>query len=318
MTWKGVDFFPHNLRIPFTRYMWTFLIASVVLNLLGIAIVATRGINFSIDFTGGTLMEVKSKSGVFDLTELRSKLGDIGIGTPQIQAFGDGTEVMIRIQQQEGGDEAQAAAVAKVRAAIGAGVEERRTESAGPTISGEITRTAIIAVLVSMLGIAAYVWFRFEWQFAVGATLSLIHDVLMTLGFFALTGLEFDNNCIAALLTIVGYSINDSVVVYDRVRENLRKYKKMPFTELLDKSISETLSRTALTAGGVILALLALLFFGGDVIRSFIAAMLFGVIIGTYSSIFVASTALLMFGVKRDWSGTGSGEPAKGAPAGTS
>lgn len=310
MVWKGVDFFPHNLRIPFTRYMWMFLMGSLVLNLLAIGIVATRGLNFSIDFTGGTLMEITTKDGAADLAELRSKLGNIGIGTPQIQAFGDGTGIMIRIQQQEGGDKAQVEAVSKVKAVLGDGVEYRRTESAGPTVSGEIARTGVIAVLVSMLGIAAYVWFRFEWQFAVGATLSLIHDVLMTLGFFAVTGLEFDNNCIAALLTIVGYSINDSVVVYDRVRENLRKYKKMAIAELLDRSINETLSRTVLTAGGVILALLALLSFGGEVIRSFITAMLFGVITGTYSSIFVASTALLMIGVKRDWSGTGGGAEA--------
>ena len=182
-------------------------------------------------------------------------------------------------------------------------------------MSSEITRTAFYSVGAALLAISAYVWFRFEWQFAVGASLALLHDVLMTVGLFAITRLEFDNNCIAALLTIVGYSINDTVVVSDRIRENLRKFKKMALPDLIDLSINTTLARTVLTAGTVILALLALLFFGGSVIRSFVLAMLFGIVTGTYSSIFIASPVLEWLGVKRDWSGA-AGKPA--ANAGTS
>jgi preprotein translocase subunit SecF len=302
MTWRGVDFFPHNWNFPFTRFMWTAVIGSLVLNLLSLGLAFTKGINFSIDFTGGTLMEVASKSGPLDLGTLRSKLDGLGIGAPQVQAVGDGTSVLVRLAQQPGGDPAQQAAVATVKTALGDAVEYRRVDSVGPTISGEITQTALVAVLISLLAIAAYVWFRFEWQFAVGAAIALIHDVLMTIGLFALTGLEFDNNCIAALLTIVGYSINDTVVVSDRIRENLRKFKKMPLNQLIDQSLSETMSRTVLTAGTVLIALLALLFFGGEVIRSFVIAMVFGICVGTYSSIFIASPVLLLFGVKRDWS----------------
>jgi preprotein translocase subunit SecF len=307
MTWKGLDFFPHDLKFPFTRYMWLAVIGSLALNFLALGLAFTKGINFSIDFTGGTLMEIKSKTGPMELGSLRAKLEALGVGTPQVQAIGDGTSVLVRLPRHAGGDAEQQAAVKAVQTALGTDVTYERTDSVGPTVSGEITQTALIAVLVSLFAIAAYVWFRFEWQFALGAGFALIHDVLMTVGLFSLTGLEFDNNCIAALLTIVGYSINDTVVVSDRIRENLRKYKKMPLNNLIDASINETLSRTVLTAGTVIIALLALLFFGGEVIRSFVIAMLFGIVTGTYSSIFIASPVLLLFGVKRDWSGTAKG-----------
>jgi preprotein translocase subunit SecF len=314
MTWRGVRFFPHNLNFNFTRYMWLAIFGSLALNLLALGLAFSKGINFSIDFTGGTTLELASKSGAVDVAALREKLSALGIGTPQVQSIGeDGRGVIVRLPQQPGGDAAQQAAVASVQKALGDTVEYRRTESVGPTISGEITQTAIWAVVVSLLCIAAYVWFRFEWQFAVGAALALVHDVLMTVGLFSLTGLEFDNNCIAALLTIVGYSINDTVVVSDRIRENLRKFKKMPLAELIDLSLNETLSRTFLTAGTVFISLLALLFFGGEVIRSFILAMVFGVLVGTYSSIFIASPMLLLFGVKRDW--TGGAAPVKAAAA---
>ena len=314
MTWRGIDFFPHDLKFPFSKWMPYCVIGSLLLNLLSVGLAVTRGINFSIDFKGGSLVEVHNKTGVADVGALRAQLGALGIGSPQIQALDDGTNVLIRVEQQPGGDKAQTAAIEKVKAALGDSVEYRRNESVGPTVSGEITRTAFYAVAASLVAISAYVWFRFEWQFALGASLALIHDVLMTVGLFALTQLEFDNNCIAALLTIVGYSINDTVVVSDRIRENLRKYKKMLLPELIDLSINITLSRTVLTAGTVILALLALLFFGGTVIRSFVIAMLFGIFTGTYSSIFIASPVLEWLGVKRDWSGT----KATGGNAGTS
>ena len=315
MIWRGIDFFPHDLKFPFSKWMPVAVVGSLVLNVASIALAVMLGINFSIDFKGGTLIEIHNKAGVADVGALRAQIGALGLGSPQIQAFDDGTNVLIRLEQQPGGDTAQSVGVDKVKAALGDTVEYRRVETVGPTVSGEITRTAFYAVGASLIAISAYVWFRFEWQFALGASLALMHDVLMTVGLFAITRLEFDNNCIAALLTIVGYSINDTVVVSDRIRENLRKFKKMALPDLIDLSINTTLARTVLTAGTVILALLALLFFGGSVIRSFVLAMLFGIVTGTYSSIFIASPVLEWLGVKRDWSGA-AGKPA--ANAGTS
>ena len=312
MIWRGIDFFPHDLKFPFSKWMPVAVVGSLVLNVASLALAVMLGINFSIDFKGGTLIEIHNKAGVADVGALRAQIGALGLGSPQIQAFDDGTNVLIRLEQQPGGDTAQSVGVDKVKAALGDTVEYRRVETVGPTVSGEITRTAFYAVVASLIAISAYVWFRFEWQFALGASLALMHDVLMTVGLFAITRLEFDNNCIAALLTIVGYSINDTVVVSDRIRENLRKYKKMPLPELIDLSVNTTLSRTVLTAGTVIIALLALLMFGGTVIRSFVVAMLFGIITGTYSSIFIASTVLEWLGVKRDWSGA-STKPAGNA-----
>ena len=316
MTWRGIDFFPHNLKFPFSKWMAFAVIGSLLLNVASVGLALTRGINFSIDFKGGTLIEIHNKAGVADVGDLRSRIGALGLGAAQIQSLDDGTNALIRLELQPGGDKAQVAAVDKVKALLGDTVEYRRIDAAGPTVSSEITKTAFYAVLASLLAISAYVWFRFEWQFALGASLALIHDVLMTVGVFALTQLEFDNNCIAALLTIVGYSINDTVVVSDRIRENLRKYKKMLLPDLIDQSINETLSRTVLTAGTVIIALLALLFFGGSVIRSFVLAMLFGIITGTYSSIFIASPVLEWLGVKRDWSGNKPAVSAGTAPKG--
>ena len=303
MTWRGSDFFPHDLKFPFSKWMAFCVIGSLILNLLSVGLAVTRGINFSIDFKGGTLIEIHNKAGAVDVGSLRDKIRALGLGEPQIQSLDDGSNSMIRLEQQPGGDKAQAAGVEKVKAALGDGVEYRRIETVGPTVSSEITKTAFYAVAASLVAISAYVWFRFEWQFALGASLALVHDVLMTVGLFALTQLEFDNNCIAALLTIVGYSINDTVVVSDRIRENLRKFKKLALPDLIDGSINQTLSRTVLTAGTVILVLIAFVLLGGSVTRSFVIAMLFGIFTGTYSSIFIASPVLEWLGVKRDWSG---------------
>ena len=311
----GHDFFPHNLKIPFSKWAAIAVIGSIVLNVTSIGLAMTRGINFSIDFKGGTLIEVHNKAGAANIGDLRSKIGALGLGSPQIVSLDDGSNVLIRLEEQQGGDKAQEAAVEKLKASLGDTVEYRRVETVGPTVSGEITTTALEAVGAAVLAISAYIWFRFEWQFAIGASLALIHDVLMTIGVFSLTQLEFDNNCIAALLTVVGYSINETVVVSDRIRENLRKFKKMPLPELIDMSINTTLSRTVLTAGTVILALLALLIFGGSVIRSFVLAMLFGVLTGTYSSMFIGSTVLKWLGVKRDWSGAKAATPIPGTAA---
>jgi preprotein translocase SecF subunit len=234
----------------------------------------------------------------------------LNLGEVQVQEVTDftgDTTVLIRIQQQPGGDEAQQEVITKVRQAFGGGVEFRRIEVVGPRVSGELAYNGTIALLVTLIAIMIYVWFRFEWQFSVGAIVATLHDVLMTLGFFVVAQLDFNLASIAAILTIVGYSLNDTVVVYDRVRENLRKYKKMSISEILDRSVNETLARTSITGLTTLLALLALFFFGGQVIRGFVAAMIFGVVIGTYSSIFIAAPILIFFKLRPGEKEVGTG-----------
>jgi preprotein translocase SecF subunit len=231
---------------------------------------------------------------------MREKLNALGIGSVQIQSFGNDTDVLIRVEQQPGGEADQQVAMKKVIDALGPEYTQRRIEVVGPAVSSELRRTGIIAVFASILAIIVYVWFRFEWQFAAGTVVALLHDVLVTVGVFSLLWLEFALSIVAALLTILGYSVNDSVVVSDRIRENLRKYKRMDLTELLNISINETLSRTILTGMTAIAGILALLIFGGEVIRNFSFAMLFGIIIGTYSSVFIAAPLLGYLGVRRE------------------
>jgi preprotein translocase subunit SecF len=309
---KGFDFFPHDLRLPFMRYKGVCLALSVVAMLLSLALVWQRGFNYGVDFTGGSMLEVQSKKGPADIGKLRDTLGRLGIGTPQIQGFGTPAGVLIRIEQQKGGEAAQQEALGKVRAALAKQYDERRYETVGPAVSSELRWTGFMAVAAGLLAIVGYVWLRFEWQFALGAIVALTHDVLLTAGVFSLLQLEFDLSIVAALLTILGYSVNDTVVVSDRIRENLRRYKRMALDELLNQSINETLSRTILTGCTAIAVLIALLAFGGEVIRNFNLAMLLGVVIGTYSSIFIAAPLLGYLGVRRDWS---SAAPSKVARA---
>jgi preprotein translocase subunit SecF len=298
---RGFDFFPHDLRLPFMRYKGLALALSLIAMALSLAVIWTRGFNYGVDFTGGTVIEVQSKTGPADIAQLRSKLGQLGIGNVQIQSFGNPTDVLIRVEQQKGGEAEQNAAMAKVTEALGSQYEQRRFESVGPAVSSELRWTGFMAVIAGLVAIVAYVWLRFEWQFAVGAIVALSHDVLLVAGIFSLLQLEFDLSIVAALLTILGYSVNDTVVVSDRIRENLRKYKRMELDALLDLSINETLSRTILTGCTAIAVLLALYVLGGEVIRNFNLAMLLGVIIGTYSSIFIGAPLLGYLGVKRDW-----------------
>lgn len=297
---KGFDFFPHGTRINFMRFKALCLALSIAAMAVSLALVAIKGLNFGVDFIGGSLIEVRHNAGPADLAVMRDKLGGLGLGAVQIQNFGTPEDVLIRIEQQPGGEGAQQEALNKVQTALGDGYTQRRTEVVGPAVSSELRTTGIIAVLASLLAIVAYVWFRFEWQFAFGTILALAHDVLVTTGIFSLFSLEFDLAIVAALLTILGYSVNDTVVVSDRIRENLRKYKKMELNELLNLSINETLSRTILTGVTTIAVLIALYIFGGEVIRNFTFAMLFGVVIGTYSSIFVAAPVLDYLGIKRE------------------
>ena len=315
---KGFDFFPHGLQLPFMRYKSLCFWASVVAMVLSLVVIGVRGFNYGVDFKGGTMLEVQSKAGAVDVQALRQKLGGLGLGEVQIQTFGAPTDILIRVEQQTGkdprdGEVKQQEALKKIVAALGDGYTQRRVEVVGPAGSSELRMTGLIAVLCSVLAIIAYVWFRFEWQFAVGAVMALAHDVLLTAGVFSFFQLEFDLSIVAALLTILGYSVNDTVVVADRIRENLRKFKRMGLNELLNLSINETLSRTILTGTTTIMVLIVLYLFGGEVIRNFSFAMLFGVVVGTYSSIFISAPILDYLGVKRDWSDTNA--PSGGAKA---
>jgi preprotein translocase SecF subunit len=286
----------------------TAVIASIVLFL-------TMGLNFGIDFRGGTMIEARTPQAA-DLGVIRAATNALDLGDVAVQEFGDPQDVLIRVETQPGDGNAQMAVVAKVQAAISAavpGVEFRRVEVVGPKVSGELVIEGVLAIGLAVFVVLVYIWLRFEWQFSVGAVVALVHDVILTIGVFSLVQLEFNLSIIAALLTIVGYSLNDTVVVFDRVRENLRRYKKLELKDLLNLSINETLSRTLMTSGTTLIALTALYTFGGEVIRGFTFAMIWGILVGTYSSIAVASVALLWLGVKRDW--TNEGEDGKG-PAG--
>jgi preprotein translocase subunit SecF len=273
---------------------------SALMSILAITLYFTHGLNFGIDFKGGMLIEVQTKAGPADLANMRSTLGGLGLGEVQLQQFGAPNDVLIRIGEQPGGDEAQQAAVNKVRGALGNEVDYRRVEVVGPRVSGELLSYGVIGLMLAILCILIYLWFRFEWQFALGAMIANVHDLVLTVGFMSVTGVDFDLTSIAALLTILGYSLNDTVVIYDRIREMLRRYKKMPMPELLNASVNQTLSRSVITHLTVSLALLSLLLFGGQAIHSFTATMMFGVVlVGTYTSVFIASPILIYLGVGR-------------------
>ena len=314
MMFKGVDFFPHGTRWPIISWRYIFVGLSWALAIASALMLWQRGLNYGVDFKGGTLFEVQVNTGSLDVGPLRDRLNKLGLGDVQVQAAGNkGTEALIRIGQQEGDDKVQVAAGAKVQAALGDGITIRRKEIVGPTVSAELKRTGIYAVIAALCGIFIYVWFRFEWQFAVAGIVALVHDVFITTGIFSLLWYEFDLATVAALLTLAGYSINDTVVVFDRIRENLRKYKKMDMAELLDLSINETFSRTIMTSSVTAVSVLALYLFGTEAIHGFSFAMLFGIIIGTYSSIFVAAPLLLYFGVNRDPSQMAKDKAAAGS-----
>ncbi|RTL73659.1 MAG: protein translocase subunit SecF [Bradyrhizobiaceae bacterium] len=282
---------------------------SAVLSIFAITLYFTHGLNFGIDFKGGTLLEIQEKSGPADLAKLRTDLGKLGLGDVQLQQFGGPQNVLIRIAEQPGGDAAQQAAVQKVRGALGDEVEYRRVEVVGPRVSGELLAYGTLGLMLAIVGILLYLWFRFEWQFALGAMVANVHDIVLTIGFMSITQIDFDLTSIAALLTILGYSLNDTVVIYDRIRELLRRYKKMPMEDLLNQSVNSTLSRSIITHVTVTLALLALLLFGGKAIHSFAATMMFGVVlVGTYTSIFIAAPMLIYLGVGTHRMGI-TGEP---------
>ena len=299
---KPIRFIPDGTHIHFMHHrMWSFPM-SALLVVASIALYMVFDLNFGIDFKGGTLIDIKTAEEVADLADIRAKVNALDLGDVEVQEFGAPDNVLIRVETQEAGEEgaekAQQNVVAKVKETLGNSVEYRRVEVVGPRVSGELASAGTIAVISALFAVLVYIWFRFEWQFALGAVVATTHDVLLTIGIFALLQIEFNLSTIAAILTIVGYSLNDTVVVYDRIRENLRKYKKKPLLEVLDLSINQTLSRTLLTSVTTLLALGSLYFLGGEVIRSFTFAMIWGVFVGTYSSIFIAAPLLIFLNLR--------------------
>jgi preprotein translocase subunit SecF len=289
---------PDDTKIPFMRLRRIALPISALLSVMTVILFFAVGFNYGIDFRGGTLIEVQARPGPADLASMRTTLAGLGLGDVQLQEFGGPADVLIRVEQQPGGDAAQVAVVDKIKAALGNAYEYRRVEVVGPRVSGELVQAGIVGVALSFIAIWLYLWFRFEWQFAVAAMITTMHDVALTIAFYSITQLIFDLSAIAVILTITGYSLNDTVVVFDRIRELLRRYKKMSIGDLLDLAINQTLPRTVITSVTTFLALLGLTFFGGEVIQGFTLAMLFGVIIGVYSTIFIASPLLIYLGVR--------------------
>ena len=292
-----LNIFPRNTNYKFMRLRKIAIFFSISLFIISFISIFIQGLNFGIDFTGGVLIELRSKNEIINLTDLRGNLNKLNIGEVQLQTIGSDNDIAIRVQK-DSGDDKQLDSIKKIKNALSnIEVEFRRTEYVGPKVGKELIRAGLIAILFSLLGILAYIWLRFEWHFALGAIIALIHDVFLTIGFFSIFQFEFNLATVAAVLTIAGYSINDTVVIYDRIRETLRKYKEAPFEEIINLSLNRTLSRTLMTSLTTLLALLALFIFGGNVISGFIIALIWGVIIGTYSSLYIASPALLILNV---------------------
>jgi preprotein translocase subunit SecF len=306
---------PDQTRIPFVRHRYWAYAFSSALVLLTLILLPTKGLNLGIDFRGGILIEVGLPTAAPDLAAMRASLDGLGLGEVALQEFGSPSDILIRVEHQAGGEQGQITAVDKVKAALaeqfGQDVSYRRVEFVGPKVSEDLLWAGTQATVYALFAILVYIWFRFEWQFAVGAVVALVHDAVTTIGVFSLLGLEFNLASLAAILTIIGYSINDTVVIYDRVRENLRRYKSMPLPELIDRSINETLARTVMTSLTTLLALLALLFAGGPTVRGFTIAMIWGVMIGTYSTVYVASPLVLHLRVPRE-STAQAAEPTEG------
>ena len=289
---------PINTSIDFLRHRRVAVIFSLILVLSSVGLFLSKGLNLGIDFRGGTLIEARNSNGPADISDLRSNLESLGLGDISLQGFGADTDILVRVQRQEGDEAAQIAAIEAISSSLGKNYDIRRTEFVGPTVGAELTEKGMLAVACALLAIMVYIWFRFEWQFSIAAILALAHDILSTVGLFAMTSFEFNLATVAAILTIAGYSINDTVVVFDRVRENLRRYKSYEITDIINKSLNETLSRTVMTSVTTLLALGAIAIFGGAVLRDFALAMIWGVVIGTYSSIFVAVGFLSRFDIR--------------------
>ncbi|MCD6036096.1 MAG: secF [Rickettsiales bacterium] len=296
---------PSGTKIDFLGKRWFAFIFSIVTTLGTLGLIGTKGFNFGIDFTGGIVMELRFTEENPDIAALRDLLSENIEGEISLQYFGSEKDVLLRIQEKEeiGQDGTASATVLKVKELlakeVSPSIDYRKVDYVGPQVSEELLRSGALAMVLSFLGIMLYVWFRFEWQFGVGAIIALLHDAILTVGFYSLMGIEFNLASVAAVLTVVGYSINDSVVIYDRIRENLRKYKKKPIDQLLNESINETLSRTILTVSTTVFAVIALILVGGPVIQGFSLALLFGIVVGTYSSIYVSAPILIYLNIRK-------------------
>ena len=299
---SSIRWIKKDLKINFLRVKNIATILSILAIISSLFFLVYKNLNFGIDFKGGTLIEIKKDENL-SIAEIRNQLSELNIGDIQIQTFGSDDIILIRIENSTNLDaNADMNSIELIRSSLGNDVIIQRTEIVGPKVSSELIQKGIIAIIIAVFLMLFYIWIRFEWQFSIGAVTALIHDVMITMGIFSFLQIEFNLSIIAALLTIIGYSMNDTVVVYDRIRENLRKYKQMNIYELINQSLNETMSRTLLTSVTTLLALFSLYFLGGEVLRGFTLAMIIGVFIGTYSSIFIASQMILYLNVKRDWS----------------
>ena len=279
-------------NINFMRIKKLTLFISSILFFLSLSLVFIKGLNLGIDFTGGSLIEVRFKENI-DLNNLRMKMNKLDLGEIQLQTIGNENDIVIKVQDKKNNENTRIETIQIIKKSLSdKSVEYRRAEFVGPKVGGELVNAGIIAVIFSLIGILIYIWIRFQWNFALGAIIALVHDVILTLGFFSVLQLEFNLATVAAVLTIAGYSINDTVVIYDRIRDTMRKYKQITFDKVINISLNGTLSRTLTTSITTLLALIALYTFGGIVISSFIIALIWGVLIGTYSSVYVASPIL--------------------------
>ena len=299
---SSIRWIKKDLKINFLRVKNIATIVSILAIISSLFFLVYKNLNFGIDFKGGTLIEIK-KDKELSIAEIRNQLSELNIGDIQIQTFGSDDIILIRIENSKNLDtNADMSSIELIRSSLGNDVIIQRTEIVGPKVSSELIQKGIIAIIIAVFLMLFYIWIRFEWQFSIGAVTALIHDVMITMGIFSFLQIEFNLSIIAALLTIIGYSMNDTVVVYDRIRENLRKYKQMNIFDLINQSLNETMSRTLLTSVTTLLALFSLYFLGGEVLKGFTLAMIIGVFIGTYSSVFIASQIILYLNVKRDWS----------------
>ncbi len=297
--------FPDHTSIRFMRARRIVLPVTVLLSVLSVVLFIFVGPNYGIDFRGGSIVELHPGTEAnITVGEVRETVSELALGDVQVQEVsapgGDGMNFLLRIEQQEGGEIEQQSAIDRIRTAFGDRVTFERVEVVGPRVAGELATKGAIATFITLAAVMIYVWFRFEWQFAVGAIIGTLNDVLLTLGFYVVTGFEFNLTSIAAILTIVGFSLNDKVVVYDRIREMLRKFKRIPISDVIDKAVNETLSRTVITSMTTLIVLIALFAFGGEVIRSFVGAMIFGVVSAVYSSIYIGAPVLIYFGLRSD------------------
>lgn len=294
---KGLQLIPYGTKLDFVGKRWIGYIVAIIIVLGTGASLMTKGLNLGIDFRGGILMEIRTPQAP-DLAIMRAQMNDLKLGDIKLQNFGSDRDIMLRVERQPGGDAAQGIAVNKIKASLGETVEYRRVETVGPKVSEDLINNGLWAIGFALVGMLVYIWFRFEWQFGVCGVTSLVHDAIAVVGFYSISGVEFSEGALAAVLTTVGYSINDTVVIYDRLRENLRKYKTTPMAEVMNLSMNETLSRTLLTAGTTMLALVALYWLGGPVIEAFSLPILVGIMVGTLSSIFLSVTLLLNFDIR--------------------